>query len=214
MVTPSTPTYHRKTSSKLGHFWNKPHTVPRYKQSKALQADESSHFRPGTLAKVVSSFVTISKAFCSYQLNGQIESRAVATDSSTSIDLMPTDFEWPLVDAPDFTHPNTASTKSCPNDKTAHPSELGPPARINPATFSPQTSQGAVAYAERAYLRIYIFGTEYRVLNLKYRIYFLNRIDSHCLASLQEIVKGHLGVLSPNMSRQRTAIPRRPLYLS
>jgi hypothetical protein len=81
---------------------------------------------------VVSPFVTISKAFRRYQLNGQIESRDISTDSGTLINLVPTDFKRPFVDALDFTSPNAALTKGCPNDGTANQAEQGSPHRIDP----------------------------------------------------------------------------------
>jgi hypothetical protein len=81
---------------------------------------------------VVSPFVTISNAFRSYQLNGQIESRDIAWDSSAFIFLVPTDFERPFVDALDFTSPNTALSKGRPNYGTANQAEPGSPRRISP----------------------------------------------------------------------------------
>jgi hypothetical protein len=60
---------------------------------------------------VVSPFVTISKAFRSYQLNGPIESRDIAWDSTAFIDLVPTDFERPFVNALDFRSPNSVDQR-------------------------------------------------------------------------------------------------------
>jgi hypothetical protein len=65
------------------------------------------------------------KAFCRHPLNGQIESRDIATDSGTLINLVPTDLKRPFVDALDFTSPNAALTKTCPNDGTTNQAEQG-----------------------------------------------------------------------------------------
>jgi hypothetical protein len=65
-----------------------------------------------------------------------------------------------------------------------------------------------VPYAERAYLPIYILDTDYRILSRKYRIFFSNRIDSCCRASLEEITQRHLTSLSYVLSTgSKVALP-------
>jgi hypothetical protein len=56
-------------------------------------------------------FVTISKTFRSYQLNGPIESRDISWESTAFIDLVPTDFERPFVNALDFRSPNSVDQR-------------------------------------------------------------------------------------------------------